>query len=312
MLSLSSPSSRSDRDNQLTFSDEEAPSPRKTPAHRLCTYFVLWSFLFQTLWPSMVFARHEVALGSVWRTEQSGLTFQVESYRETGTSRKLIRVQAFSKEDEEEEAFTPAAKPAEDLGRSSPSASPRVFPPLALPEQKEVLVETPSAAAPSLTPPPSPLDESPPPSPRTALRNVIKKLLDRVVDIQTLQAVGSGVVLYNDLSIKAEGISWAFGGLAFVLDWQGNILTTGNAQFDMGVNIDAPGKVGLDNVSVKQLSARGQDVVVRGKGKIGRLDAWATGRERESGTFRITEDSEGEINQLWVKLQKRGKCELRR
>jgi hypothetical protein len=200
-------------------------------------------------------------------------------------------VQAFTKAEEEEADCKQAAdshKGVDSYKRSDP------FPDTPPPSPVSSVASTAFSTAPSElpTPPPSPL------TPRSAFKAALKKLLDRVVDIKTLQAVDSGYALYNDLSIKTDGISWAFGGLAFVLDWQGNVLTTGNAQFDMAVNIDAPGNVGLDNVSVKEVSARGQDVVVRGKGKIARLNAWARGRGGALGTFRITEDSEEEVTQL--------------
>ena len=50
------PSSSSEREQQSLFSHKKAPPPRKTSAHRFCTYLVLWSFLFQTIWPSVVWA----------------------------------------------------------------------------------------------------------------------------------------------------------------------------------------------------------------------------------------------------------------
>ena len=55
LTSLSSTSSP-DRDKKSFMPAKNMPSPNRTLGHRFCTYLVLFSFLFQTLCPSVVFA----------------------------------------------------------------------------------------------------------------------------------------------------------------------------------------------------------------------------------------------------------------
>ena len=57
--------------------NEELAPPSKSLGFRFCTYLVLFSFFFQTLWPSVAFAHVDVPLGADWRDAASGLTFTV-------------------------------------------------------------------------------------------------------------------------------------------------------------------------------------------------------------------------------------------
>ena len=225
---------------------------------RFFTYFVLYSFFFQTLWPSVVFARVEVPLGASWQDNPCGLTFKVTPYKDSLTEQSLVRIQAFSNPKEEwVEQVAPSSKP--------PTVSPSA------------------------------------PAPKSA-DDKIKKLLDRVVNIKTFKPIesDSAYALYNDLVANETGISWGFLGLSFVLDWNWNIVTTGTSLQDMVVKICTQGNIGLDNVFARQILAKGKTVSVRGEGKIHRLDVWATGDAKTTGTLRITKDSRQEIAQLSI------------
>ena len=220
------------------------------PWKRPLSSLVLFSFLFQTLWPSLAFARVEVPLGAAWQDNAYGLTFKVNPFKDSKTHRELLRVQAF-------------ANPQEDWYDAKPT----------------------------------PTVSSRPPSEET-----LKKLLDRVVDIQDLRAVesDSACALYKDLTVTEAGIGWSFGGLGFALDWQWNVATTGTSDFDMAVTICTGGNVEVDNVFVKQLLAKGKNILVRGTGGIGRLDAWATGDGTTPGKVLITKDSSQKMEQFYL------------
>ncbi len=218
--------------------------------HRSVSVIVLLSFVFQVLWPSVVFARVEVPLGAAWQDNPYGLTFKVNPFKDSKTNRELLRVQAF-------------ANPQEDWHDAKP---------------------TPNVSA------------------KPSAPESLKTLLDRVVDIKDLRAVESesAYALYQDLTITEAGIGWAFGGLAFVLDWQGNVVTTGTSKFDMAVTICTGGNVDVDHVLVKQLLAKGKNVLLRGTGGIERLDAWATGDGTTPGKVLMTKDSSQTIKQLYL------------
>jgi hypothetical protein len=247
------------------------------------SYLVLYSFFFQTIWPSVAFARVEVPLGAAWQDNPCGLTFKVDHFKEVGTSRDLVRLQAFANPKEEwiEEVVIP-------------------------PKQSVVLVVPPSFSF-SPAPAPNPAAHPPPtPSPaaRSDLDDKIKKLLDCVVDVKKLSQgmasveAASAHDLYKNLEITETGIGWAYGGLSFVLDRSWNVFTTGRSEFDMAVKICTGGNVEVDNVFVKQLLAKGKNITVRGTGSIGRLDAWATGDGTTPGRVCFTKDSTQDIEQF--------------
>ncbi len=220
------------------------------PLKRPLSSLVLFSFVLQTLWPSLAFARVEVPLGAAWQDEAYGLTFKVNPFKDSKTHRDLLRVQAFTNTQEDWHD----AKPTPTVS-TKPSA----------PES-------------------------------------LKKLLDRVVDIRDLRTVDSDLAcaLYKDLTVTEAGIGWSFGGLGFALDWQWNVATTGTSDFDMAVTICTGGNVEVDNVFVKQLLAKGKNILVRGTGGIGRLDAWATGDGIAPGKVLMTKDSRQKMEQFYL------------
>ena len=201
-----------------SLQNEELAPSSKSLGFRFCTYLVLWSFFFQTLWPSVAFAHVDVPLGAAWRDEASGLTFTVQPFKDPTTHRNLVRLQAQinSKEEWAEQDVTPAKAPA-----------PRAIPSSSLP----------AADNPSAEPLKAPLNPSE--AARSALEEKIKTVLDRIVDIEALQPIPSAStqIPYSDLSVTEEGIQWGFGGLKFVLDWDWNILSSGRAEFDMALKV---------------------------------------------------------------------------
>ena len=184
-----------------SLQNEELAPPSKSLGFRFCTYLVLWSFFFQTLWPSVAFAHVDVPLGAAWRDAASGLTFTVQPFKDPTTHRNLVRLQAQinSKEEWAEQDVTPAKAPA-SKGSVLSSSLPAADNPSAEPLKKPI---NPSETA------------------RSALEEKLKIVLDRIVDIEALQPIPSSStkIPYNDLSVTEEGIQWGFGGLKFVLDW---------------------------------------------------------------------------------------------
>jgi hypothetical protein len=268
-----------------SLQNEELAPPSKSLGFRFCTYLILWSFFFQTLWPSVAFAHVDVPLGAAWRDAASGLTFTVQPFKDPTTHRNLVRLQAQinSKEEWAEQDVTPAKAPASKgsvLSSSLPAA------------------DNPSAEP--LKTPPNPSETA-----RSALEEKLKIVLDRIVDIEALQPIPSAStqIPYNDLSVTEEGIQWGFGGLKFVLDWDWNILSSGRAEFDMALKVCTLGTVELDNLFVKQVLAKGRDVLFSGNGCIDRMDAWATGIQgahARPGIVRIAKDSEQRFHQIFI------------
>ena len=291
MSSLKSPSP--ERDKPFPLVNEDVIPPRKSLGFRFCTYLVLWSFFFQTLWPSVAFARVDVPLGAAWQDAASGLTFKIHPFKDPTTQRDCVRLQAHINPKEEwvEEVVAPPKAPVSvppsvsSTPKSSPPPRPSSLPVVDLPASE----------------PPNPSVDS-----RPALEEKLIRLLDCVVDIkklnQGMQSVESASAfdLYKNLQITEQGIGWSYGGLSFVLDPSWNVFTTGGAEFDMAVKICTHGNVEVDNVFVKQLLAKGKNVTVRGTGGIGRLDAWATGEGSTPGLFRITKGSTQEMDQIYL------------
>ena len=268
-----------------SLQNEELAPPSKSLGFRFCTYLVLWSFFFQTLWPSVAFAHVDVPLGAAWRDAASGLTFTVQPFKDPTTHRNLVRLQAQinSKEEWAEQDVTPAKAPA-SKGSVLSSSLPAADNPSAEPLKKPI---NPSETA------------------RSALEEKLKIVLDRIVDIEALQPIPSSStkIPYNDLSVTEEGIQWGFGGLKFVLDWDWNILSSGRAEFDMALKVCTLGTVELDNLFVKQVLAKGRDVLFSGNGRIDRMDAWATGIQgvhARPGIVRIAKDSEQRFHQIFI------------
>ena len=265
--------------------NEELAPPSKSLGFRFCTYLVLFSFFFQTLWPSVAFAHVDVPLGADWRDAASGLTFTVQPFKDPTTHRNLVRLQAQinSKEEWAEQDVTPAKAPA-SKGSVLSSSLPAADNPSAEPLKKPI---NPSETA------------------RSALEEKIKTVLDRIVDIEALQPIPSSStqIPYNDLSVTEDGIQWGFGGLKFVLDWNWNVLSSGRAEFDMALKVCTLGTVELDNLFVKQVLAKGRDVLFSGNGRIDRMDAWATGIQgvhARPGIVRIAKDSEQRFHQIFI------------
>lgn len=87
---------------------------------------VLGCFLFQTLWPSVVFANLDVPLGSLWQDNPCGLTFKVTPYQDTVSQHALVRIQAF-------------ANPQEEWGEGSSSSASSIASPSAKGTIKKLL-----------------------------------------------------------------------------------------------------------------------------------------------------------------------------
>ena len=267
-----------------SLQNEELAPPGKSLGFRFCTYLVLFSFFFQTLWPSVAFAHVDVPLGAAWRDAASGLTFTVQPFKDPTTHRNLVRLQAQinSKEEWAEQDVTPAKAPA-----------PRVVPSSSLPAADNLSEEP-------LKTPLNPSDVA-----RSALEEKLKTVLDRIVDIEALQPIPSSStqIPYSDLSVTEDGIQWGFGGLSFLLDWNWNVLSSGRAEFDMALKVCTLGTVELDKLFVKQVLAKGRDVLHSGRGRIDRLDAWATGIQgvhARPGIVQIAKDSEQRFRQIFI------------
>ena len=244
---------------------------------RPLSYLVLYSFFFQTLWPSVVFARVDVPLGAAWQDNPCGLTFKIIPLKDDAN---LVRIQAFA--NPKEEWIEEVASPPKQAVASVPSIPDASLPPKVSPPSK-------------------------PPAPSDAALERLKKLLDRVVNVRTLQMDDKDkdiCRLYNDLTVTVDGISWAFGGIAFALDWNWNVFATGDEKekimMAMAVKICTHGNVEVDNVFVKQLLAKGKNITIRGTGGMERFDAWATGDGKTPGMVRITEGSSQIMDQLYI------------
>jgi hypothetical protein len=268
-----------------SLQNEELAPPGKSLGFRFCTYLVLWSFFFQTIWPSVAFAHVDVPLGAAWRDAASGLTFTVQPFKDPTTHRNLVRLQAQinSKEEWAEQDVTPAKATASKGSVLSSSL--------------------PAADNPSAEPLKAPLNPSE--TARSALEEKLKIVLDRIVDIEALRPIPSSStqIPYNDLRVTKDGIGWGFGGLSFLLDWNWNVLSSGRAEFDMALKVCTLGTVELDNLFVKQVLAKGRDVLHSGRGRIDRLDAWATGIQgvhARPGIVQIAKDSEQRFRQIFI------------
>lgn len=303
MTSIVSESSRVLSVDSSASPSSSSPSSLSLPSshsrsYRTLTWIVLFSFFFQTLWPTVAFAARDIPLGTSFEgslqigpleKRYHGLTVSVTQHKSHDTKQKGLHIQAYvEQEDSTLSSWSDAVSDSlsqsgsqSDLDSKSDSSGPDSPRPLSMSSDSEH-------------------ESSAPPSPKITTRTKRTPLLDRMIDSKTLEDIRTGSSLYKDLVVQENGIEFGFGGLSFLSDWNGQLIIRGVATSPEPIRVESCGPINLVDITASHIMAKGSAITVSGASRItDRLDAWA-GSEELPGTMTVNAGSKAFIQNLFI------------
>lgn len=106
------------------------------------------------------------------------------------------------------------------------------------------------------------------------LQRLCHSIIDQAVDLDEQDDLSAGSY-YSLLQKQEEGLSWAFGGYSFVIDWNGDCWVTGASNAKLSLELNSPTQMALDNLTAETMTVSRGHVQIRGTTQLERL--FATG-----------------------------------